>query len=65
MVARAAGRTIIRISCCLSLGVRMPGVRMAGVGGQLAGVLGGRDCEAGAIDPTVLVVVLVCGGPVP
>ena len=59
MVARAAGRTMMRISCCLSRVERS----LALVEGQLAGVLGGKDCEGGI--ELVVEVVLVSVGSVP
>jgi hypothetical protein len=63
MVARAAGRMMMRISCCLSWEERLLPLP-ALVEGQLAGVLGGMDCEGG-IELVVEEGVLVSVGSVP
>ena len=57
MVASAAGRTMMRISCCLSRAERLLALE-----GQLAGVLGGKDCEGGIV---LAEVVMVSVGSVP
>ena len=62
IVARAMGRTMISISCCLSLAERT----VSEVSGQLgAGVFCGTDCEGSFSDSTETVVVVECRGIVP